>query len=158
MAVFGVEQCDGVGGHDDAGARPEHPRQRSLRRQSLLQTEAVCPEFEGDPAESLVGFQQQSIDGLTEHRPRSTGPGLSLGDAVLDDAQFVAVQLDDRQRTDGQYPLSVALVEQILLAVGLGQRGRQLGGQVRWGDVDRQRKRRRSGACRIGFDANLGHD
>ncbi len=54
---FGIEQRDRFGGNNDAGARPEHPRQWSLRRQTLLQAEPICPEFEGDPAESLDGFQ-----------------------------------------------------------------------------------------------------
>ena len=137
MAIVGVEQLDGIVADDDAGARPEHPRQRGLRRQPLLQAEAIGAEFEGDPAEGLFGLQQQPIDGLTEHRPRPTGPGLSLSHAVANDAQFVAVQLDRGQRTDRQHPLAVALVQQILLAVTLGQRCNQLGRQVRRGGVGR---------------------
>ena len=140
MAVVGVEQADGVSGDDDAGARPEHPRQRGPRREAPLEAEAVRAEFEGDPAEGLVGLQQQPVDGLAEHRSRPTGPRLALGHAVADDAQLVAVQLDHRQRADRQHPLTVTLVEQVFLAVALGQRRNQLGSQVRGGDVGRQRK------------------
>ncbi len=141
MAVFGAEQRDGIRGNNDPGARPKHPSQRSLRRQPLLQAETVRPELEGDPAESLVGFQQQAIDGLTEHRPRPTGPALPLRDTVPDDAQFVAVQLDDRHDADGQHPFVTALVEQILVAVSLCRPGHQLGRQICRMHVERQGKR-----------------
>ena len=58
VALLDVEQSDRVVGDHDAGAGPEQPRQRGLRSQAILQTEAVSTEFEGDPAEHLIGFQQ----------------------------------------------------------------------------------------------------
>ncbi|CFS25798.1 Uncharacterised protein [Mycobacterium tuberculosis] len=48
-------------------------------------------EFEGDPAKSLIGFQQQPIDGFAQGRSRATRPLLSPRNAITDDAQFVAV-------------------------------------------------------------------
>jgi hypothetical protein len=66
---------------------------------------------------------------------------LSLGDTVADDPQLVAVQLDHSQHTNGQHVLAVLLVEQVLLAISLGQRRGQLGRQVRRRDLGGQRKR-----------------
>ncbi len=84
-------------------------------------------ELEGDPAEGLVGFQQQPVDGLAERRSRPAGPRLSLSDAVAGDAQLVAVQLDLGQHIKGQDPVTAVLVEQVFLAVAFGQRRGQHG-------------------------------
>jgi hypothetical protein len=63
---------------------------------------------------------------------------LSLSDTVAGDAQLVAVQLDHGQHAEGQHPLTVLLVDQVFIAVALGQRRGQLGRQVRRGDLGRQ--------------------
>ena len=128
-----------------------------LRRETLLQTEAVRAEFEGNPAECLVGLQQQPVDGLTEHRSGSPGPRFSLRHAVADDAEFVAVQLDGCQRADRQHPLAVVLVEQIFLAVALGQRRNQFGSEVGGVDVSRQRNTTVRRRLPTGFDTDIGH-
>lgn len=71
--------------------RGETPGPVGVRRQPLLQPIAVHAEFEGDPAKSLIGFQQQPIDGFAQGRSRATRPLLSPRNAITDDAQFVAV-------------------------------------------------------------------
>ena len=142
MAGLGTEKTNGVAGHHDPGAGPEQPRQRGLRRQPLLQPMAVDAELQGDPAEKLVGFQQQPIDGFAQQRPGPPGPPLPLGRAVADYPQFVAVQLDHRLHTGGQHPLVIVLVKQVLLADPLGEHRSQLGRQVGRIDVDGERNRR----------------
>jgi hypothetical protein len=102
-----------------------------------LQPEPIRPEFEGDPAEGLVGLQQEPVDGLAEDRSGSPGPRFALRHAVAENAELVAVQLDDGQRADRQYPLTVMLVKQVFLAVTFGQRRNQFGGKVGGGDVSR---------------------
>jgi hypothetical protein len=87
----------------------------------------ISTEFEGDPAEGLVGFQQQPVDRLTEHRSRPSGPRLSLGVTVADDAQLITVQFDHGQHAGGQHPVTVVLEEQIFLAGALRQGRGQLG-------------------------------
>ncbi len=111
-----------------------------MRRQTLLETEAIRTELEGDPPEHLVGFQQQSVDSLAEHRSGTAGPCLSLSDTVTGDAQLVAVQLDHGQHAEGDHPLTVVFVQQVFLAVALRQRRGKLGRKVRRGDLGRQRE------------------
>ncbi|PQM45578.1 hypothetical protein C1Y40_04254 [Mycobacterium talmoniae] len=130
MPVLGVEQADLLSGDDDAGPRPKHPRQRGSRRQPVLQPEPVGAEFKRDPAERVVGLQQQPVHRLAEGLPRASGPVLPLDDAVADDAQFVVVELDAGLHADGQCPRPVALVEQVLVAVAFRQRRGQLGRHV----------------------------
>ena len=66
---------------------------------------------------------------------------LPLGYTVADDTQFVAIQLDHREHPGRQNPLTIAFVEQVLLADPLRQHRGQLGGQVGRVDVGRNRYR-----------------
>jgi hypothetical protein len=78
----------------------------------------------------LVGFQQQPVHGLAQHRAGPSRPLLPLCHAVTDDPQFIAVQLHHRLHTGSHHPLTVVLVQQVFLAGGLEQRGGEFGRQV----------------------------
>ena len=127
--------------HHDSGAGPKNSGQWGSRRKPLLQPVAVDAEFKSDPAENLVGLQQQPVDGFAQDRSGSTRPMLPLGHTVADDTQFVAIELDHREHPGGQNPLTITFVEQVFLADPLGQHRGQLGGQVGRVDVVRERYR-----------------
>ena len=102
--------------HHDSGTGPKDPGQWGSRRQPLLQSVTVNTEFKRDPAKHLVGFEQQPVDGFSQDGARPPRPLFPLSHAVASDAQFVAVQLDHRQHTGGQHPLTGILVKQVFFA------------------------------------------
>ena len=92
--------------------------------------EPIRTELEFDPAEYPIGLQRQPVDSLAQHGPGPARPVLPLHDTVGDDAQFVGVELDTGCDAAGEDPFAIVLIDQVLLAVTLGQRTDELGDQV----------------------------